>query len=399
MASEEDFFPKIAGAVAAAAARRGRLGRPEPGLSRRRAVLPARDVDRAGRRRAGVHRRRRGEHHASSRRSPRSGSWASTSACSATGSASSTRTTTSSRKDALVNVNNAPSLGTSPNRFINVGRVRNWGDEVLLRARAPRRAARQARHHGQRLVHEEQPRGPRRRTRTERRSPSSPAASTRRRSSAAGLPLGAYYDERRLVQRRERRRADRLPAAARARPSCEFTVSRQRRSSSARPSRRRSSPSRRRCRSGCARLTATLDRRTRPEALQPHRRVPQRDLRQRRGRCSSPTRATSQEQAAAQAAATGTSAASSRTRRSRSCARSRSSLTLPQRFAARAGAASAVLTLAGRNLHTWTKYSGLDPEVNAGGAVELQHGRLPDRAAGPLLHRASRAELLRERHS
>jgi len=24
------------------------------------------------------------------------------------------------------------------------------------------------------------------------------------------------------------------------------------------------------------------------------------------------------------------------------------------------------LTLAGRNLHTWTNYTGLDPEVNAG---------------------------------
>jgi hypothetical protein len=42
------------------------------------------------------------------------------------------------------------------------------------------------------------------------------------------------------------------------------------------------------------------------------------------------------------------------------------SLTLPERFAMRAGAGSAVLTFAGRNLHTWTKYSGLDPEVNAG---------------------------------
>ena len=41
------------------------------------------------------------------------------------------------------------------------------------------------------------------------------------------------------------------------------------------------------------------------------------------------------------------------------------SLTLPKQFAARAGAGSAVLTLAGRNLHTWTKYSGLDPELNA----------------------------------
>jgi hypothetical protein len=42
------------------------------------------------------------------------------------------------------------------------------------------------------------------------------------------------------------------------------------------------------------------------------------------------------------------------------------SLTLPQRLAMRAGAGGAVLTFAGRNLHTWTNYSGLDPEVNAG---------------------------------
>jgi hypothetical protein len=42
------------------------------------------------------------------------------------------------------------------------------------------------------------------------------------------------------------------------------------------------------------------------------------------------------------------------------------SLTLPAQIAARAGAGSAVLTFAGRNLHTWTNYSGLDPEVNAG---------------------------------
>jgi hypothetical protein len=38
---------------------------------------------------------------------------------------------------------------------------------------------------------------------------------------------------------------------------------------------------------------------------------------------------------------------------------------LPQRWAARARASSATLTFAGRNLHTWTKYTGLDPELNA----------------------------------
>jgi TonB-dependent starch-binding outer membrane protein SusC len=40
-------------------------------------------------------------------------------------------------------------------------------------------------------------------------------------------------------------------------------------------------------------------------------------------------------------------------------------LSLPRSMAARVGAASADLTLAGRNLKTWTKYSGVDPELNS----------------------------------
>lgn len=40
-------------------------------------------------------------------------------------------------------------------------------------------------------------------------------------------------------------------------------------------------------------------------------------------------------------------------------------LTLPERWAAKAGAKSMSLTVAGRNLKTWTKYKGFDPEVNA----------------------------------
>lgn len=36
---------------------------------------------------------------------------------------------------------------------------------------------------------------------------------------------------------------------------------------------------------------------------------------------------------------------------------------LPDRFAARLGASRAAITLAGRNLHTWTKWTGLDPEA------------------------------------
>ena len=40
-------------------------------------------------------------------------------------------------------------------------------------------------------------------------------------------------------------------------------------------------------------------------------------------------------------------------------------LTAPRAVANRLRAGSATLTLAGRNLHTWTKYTGLDPELNA----------------------------------
>lgn len=39
-------------------------------------------------------------------------------------------------------------------------------------------------------------------------------------------------------------------------------------------------------------------------------------------------------------------------------------LTLPERFAGRVGATNASLVLSGRNLATWTDYTGLDPEIN-----------------------------------
>ena len=37
----------------------------------------------------------------------------------------------------------------------------------------------------------------------------------------------------------------------------------------------------------------------------------------------------------------------------------------PASFARRVGAENLDFTIAGRNLHTWTKYTGFDPEVNA----------------------------------
>ena len=46
-------------------------------------------------------------------------------------------------------------------------------------------------------------------------------------------------------------------------------------------------------------------------------------------------------------------------------------LSLPRWMAARAGAASADITLAGRNLKTWTNYSGVDPELNSAAQAQF----------------------------
>ena len=44
---------------------------------------------------------------------------------------------------------------------------------------------------------------------------------------------------------------------------------------------------------------------------------------------------------------------------------------VPQRYVSRFGVNGATLTLAGRNLHTWTKYTGLDPEINENGGFNF----------------------------
>ncbi|HEX8905359.1 MAG TPA: hypothetical protein VF771_10980, partial [Longimicrobiaceae bacterium] len=41
------------------------------------------------------------------------------------------------------------------------------------------------------------------------------------------------------------------------------------------------------------------------------------------------------------------------------------SYTLPSRLSRRFGSQEMIFTLSGRNLHTWTNYTGTDPEVNA----------------------------------
>jgi TonB-dependent starch-binding outer membrane protein SusC len=49
-------------------------------------------------------------------------------------------------------------------------------------------------------------------------------------------------------------------------------------------------------------------------------------------------------------------------------------LMVPSRFASRLSAQGLSVTLAGRNLATWTKYTGLDPEVNFNGQTGFTTG-------------------------
>jgi hypothetical protein len=43
----------------------------------------------------------------------------------------------------------------------------------------------------------------------------------------------------------------------------------------------------------------------------------------------------------------------------------------PESIAHRAGASALSLTVAGRNLATWTKYKGFDPELNSSAAANF----------------------------
>jgi hypothetical protein len=85
----------------------------------------------------------------------------------------------------------------------------------------------------------------------------------------------------------------------------------------------------------------------------------------------SPTSSNLAEQAAAQAATNGLNGGYIEDASFTKLREVTVSLSLPQRLAARVRANSATLTFAGRNLHTWTKYTGLDPELNAGAQLNF----------------------------
>jgi len=67
------------------------------------------------------------------------------------------------------------------------------------------------------------------------------------------------------------------------------------------------------------------------------------------------------------------------------------SVDIPERLVARAGASSARLTLSGRNLKVWTKYEGVDPEVNSYGGRNFVR---VDAYAAPMMQRLTAAVTL-----
>jgi hypothetical protein len=177
-----------------------------------------------------------------------------------------------------------------------------------------------------------------------------------------GLPLGAYYSNRVSYKDAD---GDGLIACpdGPGEASCEFTVSdKPEFLGIAFPKAEFTfSPT---LQVGFARITALLDRRT-GQKLYNLTGVYRNAIFANGAAVQLPDASNLQGQAAAQAAANGYNGGFIEDASFTKLREVALSLTLPPRFAGRVGAASAVLTLAGRNLHTWTNYSGLDPEVNA----------------------------------
>ena len=265
-------------------------------------------------------------------------------------------------KDALVNVNNAPSLGTSPNRFINVGRMRNWGDEVLLRAAVfqGRTVRFDMTVNGSFTKNEIEELGS---DETGTPIPEFTGGFDATQIFRRGVPAGAYWANSLSFADADGDGMIGCPDGPGA-PTCEFSVSDEpvylgtpfpRAEISFVPT----------LQVGWARLTATLDRRQ-GHKLYNLTGVYRNSIFANGAAVQLPDASNLAEQAAAQAAAVGFLGGYIEDASFTKLREVALSLTLPAQLAGRMGAGSAVLTLAGRNLHTWTKYTGLDPEANAG---------------------------------
>ncbi len=266
--------------------------------------------------------------------------------------------------DALVNVNLAPSLGSATNRFQNLGRVRNLGEEVVAHAVLLDRdqVKLDLTVNGSWTKNNLDDLG---KDENGIPIPQFSGGFDNTQIFKTGLPLGAYY-ERGITSVTDANHDGMIACPGGPGSSgCEFTLA-----DSASflgspfPTREINiSPS---VQLGkVVRLSATLDHRG-GQKIYNLTGVYRNAVFLNGAAVQSPTPGNLEEQAAAQAASNGFNGGYIEDASFTKLREVAVLFNLPQRLAMRAGAASASLTLAGRNLYTWTKYTGLDPELNAG---------------------------------
>jgi TonB-linked SusC/RagA family outer membrane protein len=267
-------------------------------------------------------------------------------------------------RDALVNVNLAPSLGTSTNRFQNLGRVKNYGDEAVLRAD---------------LLNREQLKlgltvnGSWTRNRLIELGvdengvpiPQFTGGFDDTQIFKAGLPLGAYYI--RGITSVNDANKDGMISCPEGPGStgCEFTLADSASYQGTPFPQVELNITPTLGLGKFVRVTATFDHRG-GQKIYNLTGVYRNAIFLNGAAVQSPSSDNLAQQAAAQAAANGFNGGYIEDASFTKLREVTVAFTLPQRLAARAHASSATLTLAGRNLHTWTNYTGLDPEVNAG---------------------------------
>jgi TonB-linked SusC/RagA family outer membrane protein len=265
--------------------------------------------------------------------------------------------------DALVNVNLAPSLGSATNRFQNLGRVKNSGDEAVLTASLLNRDAVKfdMRVNGSWSKNKLLDLGS---DANNVAIPEFTGGFDDTQIFKPGLPLGAYYV--RAIAATDANN-DGLIACPLGPGStgCEFTVDSVK-SFQGTPFPEVELNFTPMLELGrYARMTATFDYRG-GQKIYNLTGVYRNGIFLNGAAVQTPSASNLFEQAAAQAAASGENGGYIEDASFTKLREVTLSLMLPQRWAAKARAASATLTFAGRNLATWTDYSGLDPELNAG---------------------------------
>ncbi len=267
-------------------------------------------------------------------------------------------------RDALVNVNLAPSLGSATNRFQNLGRVKNWGDEAVVRADIVNRDSWKLNF----LVNGSWSRNRLVDLGVDENGvpiPQFTGGFDDTQIFKPGLPLGAYYA--RAITSVSDKNKDGLIACPEGpgTDSCEFALA-DSASYLGTPFPQAEINFVPQLSLGrFARITATLDHRG-GQKIYNLTGVYRNSIFLNGSAVQLPNAGNLQEQAAAQAAANGFNGGYIEDASFTKLRELTVSFFLPQRWAAKARAGSATLTLAGRNLHTWTNYTGLDPEVNAG---------------------------------